>query len=131
MTKKNKKKLNDYLSLPYTIEFRREEPDDDGSMTWFARVIELPGCMTEGDTLEEAARMIQDAMAAWIEVALDEGRPIPEPKPTEEFSGKFVVRLPKSLHRTLVETSQREGVSLNQWINVVLSQAVGTPKTKA
>ena len=125
-----KKSLSDYLSLPYTIEFRREEPDSDGVAAWFARVIELPGCMTEGDTLEEAAEMIQDAMAAWIEVALKEKRPIPEPKPAEEYSGKFVVRLPKSLHRDLVKTAQHEGVSLNQWINVALSRIVGSTQTK-
>ncbi len=78
------------------------------------RVVELPGCIIEGDTLEEAAEMIQDAMASWIEVALEDGRPIPLPKPSEAYSGKFVVRLPPSLHRDAAEAARREGVSLNQ-----------------
>jgi antitoxin HicB len=122
------KRLNKYLSLPYTIEFRREEPDDPAHGAWFARVIELPGCITEADSLEEAAAMIQDAMAAWLEVALEDGREIPEPHRTDDYSGKFVVRLPKSLHRALVEAAERDGVSLNQWVNVVLSHAVGAAK---
>ncbi len=120
-----KKRLNSYLRLPYTIEFRREEPENGEGETWFARVVELPGCMTEADTVEEAAEMIQDAMAAWIEVALGEGRSIPMPRTAEDYSGKFVIRLPKSLHRDLVEAARRDGVSLNQWVSVVLGRAAG------
>lgn len=44
----------------------------------------------------------------------------------EEYSGKFLVRLPKSLHRQLAEEAEREGVSLNQWITAILSRAVGS-----
>jgi len=120
-----KKGLNNYLRLPYTIEFRREGSENGEGETWFARVVELPGCMTEADTLEEAAEMIQDAMAAWIEVAFDEGRSIPMPRTAEDFSGKFVIRLPKSLHRDLVEAARRDGVSLNQWVGLVLGRAAG------
>jgi hypothetical protein len=69
--------------------------------------------------------MIQDAMRAWIEVSLEDGDPIPEPRPLEDYSGKFVVRVPRSLHRDLVETASREGVSLNQYINVTLARSVG------
>lgn len=95
--------INYYLSLPYTIELIRED-----ETTWFARVAELPGCMTEGDSAADAVDMIQDAMAGWIELALEDGRTIPEPKPLEEFSGKFVVRVPKSLHRDLVAAAARK-----------------------
>lgn len=114
------KDVNYYLSLPYTIEIIRTNES-----TWFARVVELPGCITEGDSPEDAAAMIRDAMAAWIEVALEDGQIVPEPKPAEDYSGKFVVRVPKSLHRDLVETAAREGVSLNQYIGAELARAVG------
>ena len=70
------KDLNDYLSLPYTVEIIRE---DDS--TWFARVAELPGCMTEGDSPEEATVMIYDAMAGWVESALEDGLPVPATPP--------------------------------------------------
>ena len=111
-----------YLSLPYTIELIRED-----ETTWFARVVELPGCMTEGDSAPDAVAMIQDAMAGWIELALADGRPIPQPSSRDEFSGKFVVRVPKSLHRNLVEAAAREQVSLNQFIATELARAVGRP----
>lgn len=116
------KDLAYYLALPYTIELVREE-----DAAWFARVVELPGCISEGDSAEDAAGMIQDAMAGWIELALEDGRAIPEPKPREEYSGKFVVRVPRSLHRDLVEAAAREQVSLNQFIATELARAVGRP----
>lgn len=117
------KTADDYLKLPYHIEIIRD--DDEVNPGWAARVHEMPGCITQGDTFEELGEMIDDAMRGWIEVALEEGIPIPEPAPDEDYSGKFVVRLPRSLHRQLAETAEREGVSLNQLINVALAQSVG------
>lgn len=119
------KNLNDYLPLPYTIEVKRDVDTDDDSEVWFARVVELPGCMTEADTFAEAGEMILDAMSAWIESAIEDGDPIPEPRPEETFSGKFVTRVPRSLHRQLSEAARRDGVSLNAFINVTLARAVG------
>ena len=100
--------INDYLNLPYTIEFI---PSPDGG--YAVAVKELPGCISQGDTAEEALAMIRDAMAGWIEIALEDSLPIPEPRQVESYSGKFVVRIPKSLHRRrAVEASENEGVSL-------------------
>ena len=114
------KKLAHYLSLPYTIEMV-QDADGDG---WFVRIKELPGCISQGDTPEEALEMIQDAMKGWLEVAIEEGMPIPEPRQLEDYSGKFVVRVPASLHRDLVDQASEEGVSLNQFVNVALARAV-------
>lgn len=114
--------LDEYLKLPYHIEIIRDE--DEENPGWVARVIELPGCITQGDTFEELGEMIEDAMRGWIGVALEDGIPIPEPAPDEDYSGKFVVRLPRSLHRQLAETAEREGVSLNQFVNVALARAI-------
>ena len=111
--------LEHYLALPYTVQLQR-----DGDH-WFAQVVELPGCMTEGDSATEAAEMILDALTGWIATALEDGLPIPEPRPVEDYSGRFVVRVPRSLHRDLVCAAEREGVSLNQYINLVLSQTAG------
>lgn len=114
------KDLSYYLALPYTIELVRE---DDS--TWFARVPELPGCMTEGNSPTEAVQMMYDAMSAWLEVALADGQPVPEPRAAEDYSGKFVVRVSKSLHRDLVAAADREDVSLNQYVVTELARAVG------
>ena len=115
------KDLAYYLALPYTIELA---PDPDGG--WFVAVKELPGCMSQGDTEEEALEMIKEAMEGWIEVALEDGMKIPEPRNLDDYSGKFVVREPRSLPRELVKRAAEEGASLNQYINVLLAHAVGT-----
>lgn len=47
---------------------------------FIAEVPELPGCMAHGDTQDEALHQAQQAMAAWVEVAQEIGRPIPEPR---------------------------------------------------
>jgi antitoxin HicB len=112
-----------FLNLPYTIEIIRDNNEENPG--WVVRVVELPGCITQGDTFEELGEMIEDAMRGWIGTALENGIPIPEPHPHGEFSGKFIVRLPKSLHRELVEISERENVSLNAYISTALGKVVG------
>ena len=47
---------------------------------FIAEVPELPGCMAHGDTQDEALHQAQEAMTAWIEVAQELNRPIPEPR---------------------------------------------------
>ena len=113
-------KIDDYLKLPYTIEIIRDE--DCGG--WFARVVELPGCLTSADSFEELGGMIQDAMYSWIEAALEDGIPIPEPRREEIYSGKFVVRVPRSLHRELAEAAEHEGVSLNAMVNQAITRGL-------
>lgn len=113
------KTVDEYLRLPYTIEVIYD--DSDNAPGYFARVVELPGCMTQADTFAELGEMIEDAMRLWIGSSLEDGQPVPEPRPQEEYSGKFVVRLPRSLHRELAEAAQREGVSINQWVSVALA----------
>ncbi len=114
------KTIEYYLGLPYSVEL---VPEDDGS--YFVRIPDLPGCMSAGETPEEAIAMIREAMVGWLEVALKHELAIPEPRPQDGYSGKFVLRVPTSLHRDLAEAAEREGVSLNQYCNVALARTVG------
>jgi antitoxin HicB len=98
-------------ALAYTRELL---PNEDG--TWFARIVEFAGCMTEADTQEEALEMLDDAMTNWLTAKLEDGDPIPEPMAPENFPGKFLVRMTRSLHRDLARRAEREGVSLNQYV---------------
>ncbi len=117
-----KRTVEEYLHLPYTIEVTRDEGADAG---WVAHVVELPGCITQGENFQELGEMIEDAMRMWLETAIEDGAEIPEPRPEESYSGKFIVRVPKSLHRELAETAEREGVSLNMYVSTALGKAVG------
>ena len=116
------KTVEDYLKLPYTIEIFRDETDGDAG--WVARIIEFPGCITQGETIGDLAEMIEDAMRTWIESTLADGDPVPEPRPLTDYSGKFVTRVPRSLHQELVRAAGREGVSLNAYVMMALTKAV-------
>ncbi len=120
MTTKTDKRLEYYMALPYTITLKRGT--GDGEAYWIARVLELPHCMTHGDTPEEALRDIEDAKREWLKSNLDAGLPIPEPA---KFSGQYHVRMPPSLHEALARRSVAEEVSLNQLIVTALARAVG------
>ncbi|MCB0164356.1 MAG: type II toxin-antitoxin system HicB family antitoxin [Anaerolineae bacterium] len=125
ISKTQQEKLDYYLSLPYTIEVI-QDVEEDGTVVWFAQVAELPGCMTESNTFAELEEMIKDAMISWIETALADSQTVPKPRSGESYSGKFVVRVPKSLHRELAEAAEQDGVSLNTFINVALARSLGT-----
>ena len=87
MKKDIQKEVEKYMKQPYIIEFIREE---DG--TYYVSVKEFSGCATEGDTIEEAATMIEDAMRGWIESNIARGLEIPLPdiwKLPKDFDAKF------------------------------------------
>jgi predicted RNase H-like HicB family nuclease len=69
------KELDYYLGLPYPIELI---PDEEGY--WFARIPLLEGCMTNGNSREDALAMLDDAKRLWLETALQLGKAIPEPE---------------------------------------------------
>lgn len=112
-----------YMSLPYRVEIY-PEPDGSG---YTAVMPELPGCMTCADTLEELWSMIEEAKRGWLEISLEDGGYVPEPAPVEveKYSGKFVVRLPASLHRQLAKRAKQEKTSLNQLVVMLLADSMG------
>jgi len=99
---------------------------DDGVIA--ASVPELPGCFAEGATLEEALANLQEALASWLSAAVESGAEIPQPQgeaEPEEYSGRFSVRVPRSLHRRLAARADAERCSLNQLVTAILAEAVG------
>jgi len=122
------KDLSHYLNLNYEIKIRKLSEEEGGG--WFAEIPLLPGCISDGETPEEAILNINDAKKCWIETSLELERPIPEPI-TDDFSGQLRVRMPKSLHRALSEKAKEENVSLNQLIIYQLARGVGYPLSNA
>jgi len=109
-----------YRDLPYRIVLKK---DDEGA--WIARVEELPGCTAHGATKAEAIENLDEVQSAWIEDAIAAGDAIPEPAAEELPSGKWLQRVPRSLHMKVSELAKREGVSLNQLVTSILAEAVG------
>lgn len=123
MEKTANKDLEYYLGLPYRVVLY---PSPEGGFA--VEVPDLPGCISQGQTLQEALEMIEDAKRCWIADALERGEPVPEPASEEAYSGRILVRAPKSLHRALAERAREEGISLNQYIVYQLTRAVGRPE---
>ncbi len=116
--------IDRYLEMPYHIVLVRDE-DEEGDVEYVAQVQELKGCISQGETPDDAVRSVHDAMVGWITVALEDGEAIPEPASDSPYSGKFLVRCPKTLHGALALAAEREGVSLNQFVMGALAAAVG------
>jgi len=110
-----------YLNLPYRIALAREGEDED--RPWRATVEELGGCEARGATPADAAARVPAAIAEWVAGARAEGRDVPEPRSSRAHSGRLLLRMPQSLHRDLAEAAEREQVSLNAYINLLLVAA--------
>jgi len=119
--KNRKELLRYYMSLPYSI---RVVPEEAGG--YFGELEELTGCITQGDTIEELMRNIEEAKEGWLTVAIEKGIEIPLPEIMKEYSGKLLLRIPKSLHKRLAGLAKRERVSLNQMIVSLLSERITT-----
>ncbi len=114
------KDVKNYMELPYN--FIIQPIKDESGSYFYARVLELDGCQSTGETFEEAYENIKDAMKGWIETKLEGGFEVPLPVGYDSFSGKFIVRIPKSLHYKLSVEAEKEGVSLNQYALYKLSR---------
>ena len=113
--------IRDYLKRPYA---RVLTPDEEyGGYT--AEILEFPGCVTEGDTADEALENLEEAAEGWIEAALNIGQQIPEPSDSQGYGGRVALRLPRSLHRRAIQMAEREGTSLNQFIVAAVAERVG------
>src|ERR1700674_1108623 len=101
-----------YVRMPYT---RMLVPDSDEG-GFIAEVLELPGCMSQGETPDEAFSNLDDAMGGCFASLLDRGYPVPEPVGMKEYPGRFLLRISSEQHRAAATRAMHEGLSLNQWI---------------
>ncbi len=113
-----------YMDLPYRVELT---PDGDG---WFVRVPDLPYCMSQGDTIEEAMAMIRDAQRGWLTVRLAKGLSIPGPTTPsysdDEHTGAFgsSVRVPQTVQHALSQAAERTGITVDAYVGAILAHAV-------
>lgn len=91
---------------------------------------DLPGCMSDGETPEEAIENGKDAFLCWVSALADMGKPIPRPtryhpEAPSTMPGKFVQRVPKSLHAKLSALAKQEGVSINTLVLTFIAEGMG------
>ena len=115
-------KLQYYMSLNYPSQITKIDEADGGG--FLIEVPMLKGCMSDGETVEEAYNNLEEAKKEWFTYMLENNLAIPEPADAS-YSGRFMVRIPKTLHKIITEQSKREGLSLNQYVSNVLAYAAG------
>ena len=104
----------------YAIRIEPLSSEEGGG--FLVTVPDLPGCMADGDTVEQAIVEAHDAFEAWTIAEREDRGDIPVPK---AYSGQFVQHIPKSLHRRLATRAAAEGVSLNQLAATYLAEGLG------
>jgi len=119
------KNIDYYMSLPYQEVIVAAK---EGGYVGY--ISELRGCITQAETKEEILTMLEEAKQDWLLAALEDGVAIPEPANQEEYSGRFNLRIPKSMHRMLAINAKREGVSLNQLVTSILASGLRTSLTR-
>ena len=84
---------------------------------------DLPGCIADGETIEEAVESGSDALRSWLATAKEFKDPVPSL--SAGMRGKWVQRVPKSLHAKLAAKAEKEGVSLNTLVVSLLAEGIG------
>ncbi len=111
------------MTRKFDFPFEMRPLSDEEGGGWLITFPDLPGCMSDGETPEEAMENGKDALFAWIEAAQASGRELPAPN--DSASGKFIVRVPRGIHARLVARAKYEGVSMNALVSSILSESLG------
>ena len=118
--------MSNNFDYPFSVRHLSEE-DGGGYLVEFP---DLPGCMADGETIEEALIEAQDAMISWLKTAREFDDPIPEPDTLTKYSGQWRQRVPKSLHAALARRAKLENVSLNTLAATLLAKGLNEPQAK-
>ena len=111
-----------YSLFDYSIKVFKDERDND----FGAFIEEIPEVSAFGETPGEAINELKTAYELWLESCQEEGYPVSEPFNVRGYSGKFVLRVPKSLHKKLVEKANEENVSLNHEVNYCITRGLAS-----
>ena len=110
------KSLEYYLQLKYPITLY---PEVEGG--YVAKIADLPGCLTQGETLEETIDNINEARELWIETVYESGREVPLPSTEDTENELLSLKISKPLYRQLNKHAKQNGSSLEQYAVSVLT----------
>lgn len=113
----------------YPFEIRPLSSEDGGGF-----LISFPDfaeCISDGETVEEAIANGRDALKATIATLRAKKLPVPSPNGGGAASGKFVARVPKTVHAQLATRAKAEGVSLNALVLTFIAQGLGRKEAQA
>ena len=117
-------KLADY---PFAI--RPLNPEEGGG--FLISYPDFTDCISDGETVEDALKNGQDALKATIAALKAKDFPVPVANSGGVASGKFVARVPKTIHAQLTTRARTEGVSLNTLVVTLIAQGLGRKEGRA
>lgn len=115
-----KKRDFDLDAYPFLV---RRLADDEGG-GYLVEYTDVPYCIADGKTAEEAIHHGRTALEACLVTIAESGHEVPAPG-YKGSSGQWRQRVPRSLHARLVERAQREGVSLNTLVTALIAEGMG------
>jgi antitoxin HicB len=107
----------------YPFEIRSLTHEEDGG--FLITYPDFSDCFSDGETIEEAIANGADALKATIATLKASQLPIPFPNSGGVASGKFVSRVPKTIHARLTSRAKAEGVSLNTLVLSFIAEGLG------
>lgn len=122
------KNLEYYLGLKYDTIIHQEEFEGAVYYTVYCKELGKFSCYGTGSTIEEALQSFEETKKEFITYLYEEGSEIPEPsnigKLIEDFSGVFNIRTSPVIHANLVYQAEEFGISMNLYVNQILSGVV-------
>jgi antitoxin HicB len=112
----------------YPFEVRPLSAEEGGG--YLVSFPDFAECISDGETVEEAMANGRDALKATIAALKARKLPVPLPNSGGVASGKFVARVPKTVHAQLATRARAEGVSLNALVLTFIAQGLGSAGVK-
>ncbi len=113
----------------YPFEVRPLAQADGGG--YLVSFPDFAECISDGETIDEALENGRDALKATIAALKAKKLPVPSPNGGGVASGKFVARVPKTVHAQLATRAKAEGVSLNTLVLTFIAQGLGAASSRA
>lgn len=88
---------------------------------------DIPGCMSDGETIEEAIANGREALRDCLDVFRESGRNIPKPGIA---AAQWRQRLPRTLYARLTQQAENEGVSINSLVTAIIAEAIGAKRAR-
>ena len=107
----------------YPFEIRPLSKEEGGG--YLISFTDFSECISDGETVEEAFQNGLEALEETIAALESMNLPVPEPESGGSYSGKFIQRVPKSIHARLVMRAKQEGVSMNSLVTSILAESLG------
>jgi antitoxin HicB len=115
--------------IEYPFEIRPLSAEEGGG--FLISYPDFSDCISDGSSVEEASLNGKDALKSTIATLKAKALPVPAPNGGSVASGKFVARVPKTVHAQLTTRAKAEGVSLNSLVLTFIAEGLGRRETHA